>query len=101
MVMGRINWLFSWVSYVAENASALYISRGGWTGQVLQQPILPPLPHNFPPFLKSPRQLPNSTEMDSFFTFFTPSETPSTEQQDFPVEFETGGGTSGGGCVIA
>jgi len=39
--------------------------------------------------------------MDSFFTFFTPSETPSTEQQDFPVEFETGGGTSGGGCVIA
>jgi len=36
-----------------------------------------------------------------FFAFFAPSETTSTEQQDFPVEFETGGGTSGTGCVVA
>jgi len=39
--------------------------------------------------------------MDSFFAFFTPSETTSTEQQDLPVELETGGGTSGGNCVVA
>ena len=45
---------------------------------------------------------PNLTQMDSFFSFFAPSETTTSgEQQDFPVEFETGGGTSGGGCVIA
>lgn len=41
------------------------------------------------------------TEMDSFFTFTIPSVTTSTEQEDFPVDFETSGNSGASYCVIA
>ena len=45
--------------------------------------------------------------VDSFFTAIdsmalaNPSETVSNEQQDYPVESDSGKGTSGSGCVVA
>jgi hypothetical protein len=40
--------------------------------------------------------------MDAFSTIINVFSTGSTvEHGDIPVEFETGGNTSGGGCIIA
>ena len=39
--------------------------------------------------------------MDSFFSYFTSSQPTSTEEQEFPVDYETGGNTGGNQCVIA
>jgi hypothetical protein len=40
--------------------------------------------------------------MDAFSTIFNVfSADSNVEHEDIPVEFETGGNTSGGGCIIA
>ena len=99
--------LLSRISHITRHAQGparirgIYKSRGG-REEVLQPVILPPLSQHSHPFLGSSKPSPNPTKMDSFFSYFTPSQTTTSgEQQDFPVEFETGGGTSGGGCIIA
>ena len=78
-----------------------YISRGR-DEEILQPVILTTASTTLPSISRTSSSSTHPIEMDSFISYFTPSQTTTSgEQQDFPVEFETGGGTSGGGCVIA